>query len=121
VIDDLRIHAADEPRPRADGEHVLYWMQSTFRTRDNHALIFALTQANELRLPLLVYHGLRHDYPWASDRLHTFLLETAADLYREFAELGIHIRSTVLPPTDLWDRALHVAQGRRRRSSTSAE
>jgi photolyase PhrII len=89
VIDDLRIHAADEPRPRADGDHVLYWMQSTFRTRDNHALIFALTQANELRLPLLVYHGLRHDYPWASDRLHTFLLETAADLYREFAELGI--------------------------------
>jgi deoxyribodipyrimidine photo-lyase len=36
-----------------------------------------------------VYHGLRHDYPWASDRLHTFLLETVAELSREFHELGI--------------------------------
>jgi len=89
VIDDLRIHAADEPSPRPGGDHVLYWMQSTFRGRDNHALEFAVEQANALRLPVLVYHGLRHDYPWASDRFHTFLLETAADLYREFEELGI--------------------------------
>jgi deoxyribodipyrimidine photo-lyase len=89
VIDGLRIYAADEPSPRPDGNHVLYWMQSTFRARDNHALEFAVEQANALRLPVLVYHGLRHDYPWASDRFHTFLLETAADLYREFAELGI--------------------------------
>jgi deoxyribodipyrimidine photo-lyase len=89
VIDDLRIHAAGEPGPSSDGDHVLYWMQSTFRARNNHALEFAIEQANERRLPVLVYHGLRHDYPWASDRLHTFLLETAADLYREFGELGI--------------------------------
>ena len=89
MIDDLRIHAAAEPRPRPGGDHVLYWMQSTFRARNNHALEFAIERANELRLPVLVYHGLRHDYPWASDRLHTFLLETAADLSREFADLGI--------------------------------
>ena len=89
MTDDLRIHAAAEPAPRHGGEHVLYWMQSTFRTRDNHALDFAIEQANRLGLPLLVYHGLRHDYPWASDRLHTFLLESVADLYAEFDELGI--------------------------------
>jgi len=87
-MDDLRIHAADQPGP-VRGDLVLYWMQSTFRTRDNQALDFAVEQANGLGLPLLVYHGLRHDYPWASDRLHTFLLETAADLYREFDGLGI--------------------------------
>ena len=88
MIDDLRIHAPAEPGP-GRGEHVLYWMQSTFRAEDNHALAFAVEQANRLGLPLLVYHGLRHDYPWASDRLHTFLLETAADLYREFDDRGI--------------------------------
>jgi deoxyribodipyrimidine photo-lyase len=88
VIDSLRIHAAAEPGPRRGG-HVLYWMQSTFRTRENHALDFAIEQANALRLPLLVYHGLRHDYPWASDRFHTFLLETVADLDADFEELGI--------------------------------
>jgi deoxyribodipyrimidine photo-lyase len=89
VTDDLRIHAAGEPSPRAGGDHVLYWMQSAFRAQHNPALDFALGQANALGLPLLVYHGLRHDYPWASDRHHTFLLETAADLYQEFETRGI--------------------------------
>jgi deoxyribodipyrimidine photo-lyase len=87
-MDDLRIHAPDQPGP-VRGDHVLYWMQSAFRARNNQALDFAVEQANRLGLPLLVYHGLRHDYPWASDRLHTFLLETAADLYQEFADQGI--------------------------------
>lgn len=87
-MDDLRIHALDQPGP-VQGDHVLYWMQSTFRARDNQALDFAVEQANRLGLPVVVYHGLRHDYPWASDRLHTFLLETASDLYREFDDRGI--------------------------------
>ncbi|HKP49497.1 MAG TPA: hypothetical protein VJU17_05730, partial [Gemmatimonadales bacterium] len=87
-MDDLRIHAPDQPGP-VTGDHVLYWMQSTFRARNNQALDFAVEQANRLGLPLLVYQGLRHDYPWASDRLHTFLLETAADLYQEFADRRI--------------------------------
>ncbi len=89
MTDDLRIHAADEPAPRHGGDHVLYWMQSTFRTQDNYALEFGIEQANLLGLPLVVYHGLRHDYPWASDRFHTFLLESVVDLYAEFDLLGI--------------------------------
>ena len=89
MIHDLRIHAAGEPGPTR-GEFVLYWMQGVaMRTRDNPALEFAAAQANRLRVPLLVYQGLRPDYPWASDRLHTFVLESAADLTREFAERGI--------------------------------
>jgi photolyase PhrII len=89
MIDDLRIHAHGERGPRAGGDHVLYWMQSTLRAHDSHALTFAIEQANLLRLPVLVYHGLRPDYPWASDRLHTFILESAADLHDAFAEQGI--------------------------------
>jgi deoxyribodipyrimidine photo-lyase len=89
MTEDLRIHAGQEPGPRAGGDLVLYWMQATHRARHNFALDFAVEQANALRLPLLVYHGLRHDYPWASDRLHTFILESARDLYREFEERGI--------------------------------
>jgi photolyase PhrII len=88
MTDDLRIHAADEPGPVA-GEFVLYWMQTTHRAHDNFALNFAVEQANALRLPVLVYHGLRHDYPWASDRLHTFILEAVTDLYADFARKGI--------------------------------
>ncbi|MEO7136767.1 MAG: deoxyribodipyrimidine photo-lyase [Gemmatimonadales bacterium] len=89
MIDDLRIHAARESRPRTDGELVLYWMQTTQRVQHNFALEFAIKQANQLRVPVLVYHGLRHDYPWASDRIHTFILETVVDLYREFEARGV--------------------------------
>lgn len=88
MTDDLRIHAAGEPGP-ASGDFVLYWIQTTHRAHDNFALNFAVEQADALGLPLLVYHGLRHDYPWASDRLHTFILQSVADLYRDFARKGI--------------------------------
>jgi deoxyribodipyrimidine photo-lyase len=103
VIDDLRVHAPGERRPAASGDHVLYWIQSSLRGEDNHALTFAVEQANRLRLPLLVYHGLTDDYPWASDRLHTFILESAADLHDEFARLGIqyalHLQHDSAPGT----------------------
>ena len=89
MIDDLRIHAHGERGPRAGGDHVLYWMQSSLRAEDNHALAFAVEQSNRLRLPLLIYHRLRHDYPWASDRLHAFILESAADLHGAFSERGM--------------------------------
>ena len=90
MIDSLRIHAATEPGPRPNGEFVLYWMQGvTMRSRANFALNFAVDQANQLGLPVLVYQGLRHDYPWASDRFHAFILESAVDLYHGFADRGI--------------------------------
>ena len=59
------------------------------RARDNPALNFAVEQADALRLPLVVYQGLRPDYPWACDRFHTFILESALDLYADFSALGI--------------------------------
>jgi len=90
MIDDLRIHAGREGGPLPTGDFVLYWMQGVaMRSRANFALNFAIEQANRLRLPVLVYQGLRHDYPWASDRFHTFILESAVDLYHGFAERGI--------------------------------
>lgn len=89
MTDDLRIHAGREPGPRGGGELVLYWMQTTHRAHDNFALEFAIEQANLLGLPVLVYHGLRPDYPWASDRLHTYILESVVDLRAAFETLGI--------------------------------
>ena len=69
---------------------MLYWMQVTQRAHDNFALNFAIEQADVLGLPLQVYHGLRHDYPWASDRFHTWILEGVVDLYSGFAARGIN-------------------------------
>ncbi len=85
---DLRVH-----RPLGDiaqaGEFVLYWMQTTMRARENFAFNYAAERANELGQPVLVYQGLRRDYPWASDRLHRFILESAADIARDFRDMGV--------------------------------
>jgi photolyase PhrII len=85
-----RLHTDGQVRPRPGGEFVLYWMQVTHRAHDNFALNFAIEQANALRVPVQVYHGLRHDYPWASDRFHTWILESVVDLYHDFAARGIN-------------------------------
>ncbi len=70
-----RLRRLNAHRTRAPGEYVLYWMQAFRRLGHNHALDYALRCARELQKPLVVYEGLRLDYPWASRRLHQFVLE----------------------------------------------
>ena len=72
-----------------NARYVLYWMQMFKRTSHNHALVWAIRKANELKLPLVVYEGLKYYYPWASDRLHTFILEGVEEKRKEFERLGI--------------------------------
>ena len=69
--------------------YVLYWMQMFKRVENNHALSHAIRKANELKLPLVVYEGLKYYYPWASDRLHTFILEGVEEKRAAFEKLGI--------------------------------
>ena len=54
------------------------------RTQWNFALDRGITWARELRKPLVVFEALRVDYPWASDRLHRFLLDGMADNLASF-------------------------------------
>ncbi len=87
-INERAIALNDKPINR-QGRYVLYWMQMYKRVEYNHALIWAVRQANELKMPLVVYEGLKYYYPWASDRLHTFILEGVEEKRREFERLGI--------------------------------
>lgn len=59
------------------------------RTAKNSALNFAIQQANLRKIPLVVYEGLKYYYPWANDRIHTFILEGVEEKRAEFEELGI--------------------------------
>ncbi len=76
-------------RENKRARYVLYWMQMFKRATHNHALDFAIRAANERGLPLVVYEGLKYYYPWANDRLHTFILEGVAEKRAEFARRGI--------------------------------
>lgn len=97
---DLRLHAPARWSPVPGGAFVLYWIQTTHRAHDNFAFNFAAEQANALGVPVVVYHGLRPDYPWASDRLHTFMLEGVADLARDFAAMGVQYAFHLDPGPD---------------------
>ena len=73
-------------RPPAPGaRYVLYWMVANRRLGWNFALEHAVDQANRLGLPLLIFEALRVDYPWASDRLHQFVLDGMADTAERIA------------------------------------
>src|SRR3954447_20968446 len=84
-----RVIQLNEADVNKRGRYVLYWMQMYKRVDDNHALIWAVRKANELKLPLVVYEGLKYYYPWANDRLHTFILEGVEQKRREFEKRGI--------------------------------
>lgn len=58
------------------------------RVASNHALAWAIGQANDLGLPLLVYEGLTCTYPHANDRIHTFMLENVPGFAAEVTGLG---------------------------------
>jgi deoxyribodipyrimidine photo-lyase len=84
-----RVVQLNDKQPNTSARYVLYWMQMFKRTSHNHGLIWAIRKANEMKLPLVVYEGLKYYYPWASDRLHTFILEGVEEKRREFERLGI--------------------------------
>jgi deoxyribodipyrimidine photo-lyase len=67
------------------GSFVLYWMTAFRRKNWNFSLQRAVEWAKELRKPLIVLEALRCDYPWASDRLHSFILDGMKDNLRDFA------------------------------------
>ena len=94
----LRFANAAEPNPK--GAYVLYWMQIFRQLDHSHALNYALAYAEHFDRPLVIYEGLRLDYPWASRRLHTFVLEGMLDNRRRAAKLGLNYWPFVETPTD---------------------
>ena len=77
-------------RYNADGEYVLYWMQSTHRLDENWALRAAIRTANRLNRPLVIHQGLDPTYPHASARHHTFILQGAHDTARQAEQRGLY-------------------------------
>jgi deoxyribodipyrimidine photo-lyase len=84
-----RVRKLNDATVRADGRYVLYWCRWNRRVDANHALAFAAGLANRLDLPLLFLESLTCDYPYASDRLHTFALQGMPETAARLRKLGI--------------------------------
>jgi len=87
-IHPTRIKSLNEADVRK-GDYVLYWMQQSQRAVYNHALEFAIQQANKLDRMLLVVFGLMDDYPEANLRHYTFMLEGLKETRAALASRGI--------------------------------
>ncbi|WP_207764114.1 deoxyribodipyrimidine photolyase [Leptospira meyeri] len=72
------------------GKYILYWMQAYRRFDSNHSFSFAVHLAKEQKKELIVYEGLRSDYPWSSERIHKFIIEGMYDNQTRADELGIN-------------------------------
>jgi deoxyribodipyrimidine photo-lyase len=79
TLNQARLHRLNDQPIAHTAEFILYWMQAQRRLSHNHSLDYALKCASELRKPLVIYEGLRLDYPWASARHHQFILEGMRD------------------------------------------
>ncbi len=88
TIDTSRIQPLNDADPKS-GDYVLYWMQQSQRATTNHALEYAVQQANDRGQRLLVAFGLTDDYPEANLRHYAFLLEGLQHTARALADRGM--------------------------------
>jgi len=84
-VPSLRLRPLNNRPLRRDGGFVLYWMTAFRRPLFNFALQRAVDWAVELRRPLVILEALRCSYPYASDRLHGFVLDGMAANARHFS------------------------------------
>jgi deoxyribodipyrimidine photo-lyase len=75
----LRIRAVNRAAIRSDGDFVLYWMIAARRPFESFSLERAVAHAVVLGKPLVVFEPLRAGYPFASERLHGFVIDGMRD------------------------------------------
>jgi len=89
-IPETRIHPLND-RDIQKAEYVLYWMQQSQREAFNHALEYAVRQANRLDQGVIVVFGLTGDYPEANLRHYTFMMEGLQETRVSLRNRGIRM------------------------------
>jgi len=96
-----RCCALNDEEANEPAAYVLCWLQQSLRAYDNPIIDAAIVYANAHKLPVVVYHGMRQDYPHASDRLHYFLLGGSRDLQAGCEARGIRCVSYLQTPDNM--------------------
>ena len=86
-----RIQPLNDKGVQEGARYVLYWMEQSQRAQHNPALERALHHASETGLPLLVVCGVTDDFPEATLRHHTFLLEGLQETKQRLADRGLKL------------------------------
>ena len=83
TVPQIRIRKANDNAVNSKGDFVLYWMIAFRRTQWNYSLQRAIDWAKDLGKPLVILEALRCGYPWASDRLHRFVMDGMVENARQ--------------------------------------
>jgi len=97
MIHSARLQTLVDAPKRPGARYVLYWMQQAQRAEFNHALEYALEEANALGLPLLVAFGLAA-FPDANARHYDFMLRGLAEVRDRLRRRGIGFVIRKSPP-----------------------
>lgn len=88
MIQPQRIQERNQ-KPIKNQKFVLYWMQASQRVADNHALEYAIRQANALKKPVVVYFGITDQFPEANLRHFQFMLEGLQEVQAALTRQGV--------------------------------
>ncbi len=100
-VDTQRVFVMNDAPVLKDRSIVLYWMIANRRVHSNYALERAIEWCHRLNRPLIVFEGVRLNYPWASDRIHQFIVQGMRDNARHCRENGVTYFGYVEPSRDL--------------------
>ncbi len=100
VVDPDRIIELND-KEVGPGRYVLYWMQASVRTRENHALEHAVRLANDLERPLLVAFGIDPAYSESTPRTLRFLADGLADVATGLGRRSIPFVVRKGPPDEM--------------------
>ncbi len=103
MIHGERVQFLNNNQARGSGAYVLYWMQHAQRARMNHALEFAVREANQRGLPLLAVFGITQRFPEANTRSYAFMLEGLRETQRTLRDRGIQLVVRLQPPVEAVD------------------
>jgi deoxyribodipyrimidine photo-lyase len=97
MIQKERIKPLNEKKIRK-GKYVLYWMQASQRTEYNHALEYAISKANDLLQPVVVFFGITDHFPEGNERHYYFMLEGLWEVKRSLEKRGIKLVIRIRTP-----------------------
>ncbi len=87
-VPSIRIRGLNSRPVNSSGQYVLCWLTAARRLTWNFTIDRAVELAERLKKPVLLFEAIRLDYPWASRRLHAFVVQGMRSNQEQAAKSG---------------------------------
>lgn len=97
MIDPKRIKKLNDKTFQENG-YIIYWMQASQRSKNNHALEYSIQLSNRYQKPLIVFFGLTEGFPEANLRHYVFMLQGLEELKKSLEKRDIQCIIRITSP-----------------------